>query len=106
MREVFSCRTLRGAEEAGKNGRCLLPVASFFLELFATEPGKFVELGLAVIVGEAPFGGDPTFLLQLQQSGIQGSIVEREKVSAGLFNAAGNAVAVLRPHGFNGFEYH
>src|SRR5450631_161701 len=106
MREAFSCGTLRGLEEAGENRCCLLPIASFLLKLLTTEPGEFVEFGLTIVVGDAPFGCDPSLLLQLQQSGIQGSIIEREQVSTGLFNAASNAITVLRSHGFNGLQDH
>lgn len=45
-------------------------------------------------------------LLQLQQQGIKGALVDSQNISADLLDAAGNPVAVLRPQHIKGFQDH
>ena len=45
-------------------------------------------------------------MLQLEQQGIERALVDGQKVSADLLNAAGDAVAVLRSQNIEGFEDH
>ena len=53
-----------------------------------------------------PIGRDPSALLQTDERGVDGALVEQDFVSAGLLNAPGNAVAVLRAHGGEGLQHH
>src|SRR5215475_13504224 len=56
-----------------------------------------MKLGLAVVVGGAPFGGNPAFLLEPNQGSVNRALIEKDGVAADLFNAAGDTVAVQRP---------
>ena len=68
--------------------------------------GDGVVLRLAVVVGGAPLGGDPTALLEADERGVDGALVEEDFVAADLFDAAGDAVAVERAHGGEGLQDH
>ena len=65
-----------------------------------------VELGFAIVAGDAPSGGDEAGLFQPNESGIDGALIEQNFVAADLFDTAGDAVAVERTHGGEGFEDH
>ena len=93
-------------EDADHHVRQSLPVGGVFLKLLAAAAGDGVELGLAIVVGGAPFGVDPSALLEADEGGVDGALVEQDLVSAGLLNAAGNAVAVLSAHGGEGLQDH
>ena len=45
-------------------------------------------------------------MLKLEQQWIERALVDRQKVSADLLNAAGDAVAVLRAQHIQRFEHH
>ena len=67
----------RAAQEPREDRRRPLPVARFLLELLPAGAGEAVELRLAVVVGDAPFGRDVAFLLELEQRGVERAVVER-----------------------------
>lgn len=90
-------------EEAGEDGGGFGPVVRGALELLAAGAGEFVVAGFAVVVGGAPFGGDVAFLFEFKECGIEGAVVDREEIAAGLFDAAGDAVTVKRAKGFECF---
>ena len=68
-----------------------LPVARFLLELLAPGARQAIELGLAVVVRHAPFGGDVALLLELEQGGIERAVVEREMVARWSARCAGRS---------------
>jgi hypothetical protein len=84
-------------EKPREDRRGPLPLARFLLELFAAGTGQPVELGLAVVLGEAPFGPDVALLLEFEQRRVEGAVVQGEMMGAGLLDAAGDAIAVERP---------
>ena len=45
-------------------------------------------------------------MLQLQQQGIKGALVDSQNISADLLNALADAVAVLWPQNIEGFQDH
>ena len=96
----------RRDKEAGEDRGSLLPVLRLFFELFPSDPGELVELGLAVVLRRAPFGGDRALLFEFQQGGIERPVIEGDQFAAGLFDAPRDAVTVLRAHGFEGLQNH
>ena len=80
-----------------------MPVGGVFRPLLPAGAGDGVVLGFAIVVGGAPFGGDPAALLEADERGVDGALVEEDFVAAGLFDAAGYAVAVQGAHGRRGF---
>ena len=68
--------------------------------------GEPVELGLAVVVGEPPGRRDRALLLQLQQGGVDGPVVQREDVAARLLDPAGDPVPVQRPEALERLQHH
>ena len=68
--------------------------------------GDGEELGFAIVVGGAPFGGDPAALLKADESGVNGALVEENFFATDLFDAAGDAVAVLGTEDGEGLEDH
>jgi len=75
-------------------------------KLTATRLGDGVELGFAIVAGGAPFGLDPSALLETNKGGIDRALVEQDFISADLLNAASDAVAVERAHGGEGLQDH
>ena len=59
-----------------------------------------------MIVGDTPLGSDGAFLLQFQERGVEGTVVEREEVAAGLLDAARNAITVQGSKAFQCFQDH
>ena len=68
--------------------------------------GKAIEAGAAIVFRGTPLRGNRAFILQLQQQGIKGALVDSQNISADLFNASSDAVAVLRAQNIEGFEDH
>jgi len=60
----------------------------------------------AIILRGTPLGCDRAFLLQLQQHGIQSPLIHRQQISADLFDAPRDAVAVLRSQDIQSLEDH
>jgi len=83
-----------------------VPVGGVLCELAAAGFGDGVVLGLAIVVGGAPGSGDPAALLEADERGINGALVEEEFVAADLLDAASDAVAVEGAHGGEGLEDH
>src|SRR2546430_2692607 len=86
-------------EEAIHDGGHALPAFCGADELPASATGNGVEAGAAVIFGFAPIGADPAALLQPQQGGVDGALIEHEGVTAYLLDAPREAIAVQRAHG-------
>src|SRR5207244_1518734 len=101
-----SCGFLSGGQEARQDLRGLLPLARFFVQLFAPGAREFVIFGFAVVVGGAPLGGNVALLLQLQQGGVERAVVHGQQVAAGLFDPARNPVPVQWPQRLSGLQHH
>src|SRR5262249_17477240 len=101
-----SSRLLQRSEEARQDLGCCLPFLSFLGEPFAACARQFVILGLAIVVRYAPPRSDVAFLLELQQSRIDRSVIDCQLILAGLFDAARDAVAVQWPQRFERLENH
>ena len=95
-----------GREEPREDGGRLLPVARFLVELLPAHPCELVELGLAIVLRDAPFGGDRPLLLEPQERRVQSSVVQGEEVAARLLDAARDPVPVKWPQGLEGLEHH
>ena len=93
-------------EDAAHDHREAMPVGGVFGPLLAAALGNGVVLRLAVVVGGAPFGGDPAALLEADERGVDGALVEEDFVAADLFDAARDAVAVQLAHGGEGLQDH
>src|SRR5437773_5644759 len=65
-----------------------------------------VELGAAVVVAGAPAALDQALLLEPEERGIDGALIERQDAARHLLDAARDAVAVLRTHGLQRLEHH
>jgi hypothetical protein len=77
-----------------------------FVNLLEPRVGEAIELRLAVVIRDAPFGHDVAFLLQLQQRRIERAVIDREQIAARLLDAPRDAVAVERPEDFQRFQHH
>ena len=82
------------------------PVGDVGGEMFAALFCEGIKFCFAIVGGSAPFGGDPAALLQPDEGGVDGALVEENFVAADLLDAAGDAVAVERAHGGEGLEDH
>ncbi len=96
---------------AGFTNRAMMPeirsqFSSFGGELFLAGAGDGVEPGAPVVIGRAPFGGDPSHLLETQERRVQSSLVQRQGVAADLLDAAGDSPAMLRAEGIQGSKNH
>src|SRR6266852_3408819 len=86
-------------EDAGHERGHAVPVVGFGAELTAAGGGEAVELGLALIVGFAPLGGDEALVLKAEERGIERTLLDGELVAGDLLDAEENAVAVERAEG-------
>lgn len=93
-------------EDAVHEGGEAAPVGDVAVELGASGDGDGVELGLALVVGDAPLGGDPTALLEADEGGVDGALVEEDFVAGNLLDAACDAVAMEGSKGGEGLEDH
>src|SRR3954462_2104017 len=80
-----------------------LPAGGLVAELFASLGGESVELGAAVVFGDAPLGLDPAFAGHAVEGGIEGAFFDAEDVVGGALDPAGDAAAGHRAPG-EGFE--
>src|SRR5207249_3939134 len=86
--------------------RRLFPTLGLQPQLFAPPARESIEARLAVILGGAPSGSDRTLLLELQQDGIQGPLVDGEKISADLLDAPGDPVAMQGAENIQSLKHH
>jgi hypothetical protein len=94
------------AEDAADYAGDAVPVSRFGLELLAAGFGDGVEAGFAIVVGSAPLGGDPAFVEETDEGGVDGALIYLERFLADLLDAPGDAVTVERAHGGERFEDH
>jgi hypothetical protein len=93
-------------QDAADDAGDAFPLFGFERELFRAFLGDRVELCFAVVVGGAPFSGDPALLLETEQGSVDGALVQFQNVLAHLLDTAGDAEAVLRSEGVESFEDH
>jgi hypothetical protein len=75
-------------EESRNDGGHFLPVTGFGPQLLAAGHREAVTARAAVVLRGAPVGGDRVFMLQIEQKGIQGDLVDGKKVAADLLDTA------------------
>src|SRR5689334_5982629 len=68
-------------------------------ELLAAFLGDAVELCAAVVLGDAPFRGDPPAIFQAMEGGVEGALVDLEHVARDLLDALSHAPSVHRLEG-------
>ena len=95
-----------GARNRARTAVACSQCCASFCSCLPSRPRQPVEPGLAVVLRDAPLGRDGPFLLQLQQRRVQGAVVQREQVAAGLLDSTGDPVAVQRPHRLDGLQHH
>jgi len=76
-----------------------IPVRLFGGELFASDGGEFVELGLAAVVGGSPFGVEPAAFFEAMEGWIERALLDLEDLLGDLANAVGDAIAMDRAEG-------
>src|SRR5207249_7416561 len=105
-RAAASSGLLSRRQEAGHDATGLLPLPRLLLDLLPPGLREPVELRLPVVLGDTPFGGDVTLLLQLQERRIEGPVVDGKSVAARLLDPPCDAVPVPRPQGLEGLQPH
>lgn len=84
-----------GTQDAADGSRQPAPLAGFANELFAARAGEGIEARLAIVRGDAPFGGDPALRLQALQGGVQRAVIDEENILGLFLNGARDSLAVL-----------
>ena len=92
IEKLVSCDP--GVQKAGEDGRCFLPFVGFFFDLLSARSRQSIKLRLPIVGGETPFGSDVSLLFQFEQSRIERSVVEGQKISARPLDLARNPVAM------------
>src|SRR3954462_15452850 len=89
-------------EECREDVSGALPLPALAFELGAAGAGQLVDLRLAVVVGDAPLTVDRALLLELEQGGVEGAVVDGEAIAGDFLDPAGDAVAVEWTHALKG----
>src|SRR5215217_4691516 len=76
-----------------------VPVVRFELELLSPGARERVELGAAVVFAWPPFGGDPPFLLELVQGGVERAVADLKRVFRDLLEPVTDVPPVHRIQG-------
>ena len=74
------------------------PALGLLLERSHTGPGDGVVLGVAIVFGLLPRAVDPPLLFESHEGGVQGALIQRQRMIGDLFEACGEGVGVLRSH--------
>src|SRR5262249_48718650 len=96
---VSALALLRKRQETRHNCVRFLPIARLTFQLLPSGARQLVKLGSAIVVGDAPLRSYGSFLFELEQRGIERSVVQGQPVAADLLNPPGDSVSVLRSHG-------
>src|SRR5215210_736747 len=88
-----------GLQDLGDGRDVAPPGRDLGLQGAAPLVGEAIELGAAVVLGEAPFGFDPALALQAVEGLVQGRVLEAEGAVAPLADRARDVVAVHRVPG-------
>jgi hypothetical protein len=92
--DVFFCT--RGGKNASDGFAEALPLGVLGVELAAAGGGQRVETRAAVFGGGAPGSGDPLFLEEALERGIERAMLDLEGVAGGLLDEFGDGVTVHR----------
>src|SRR5215475_3548472 len=84
------------SEDAAHHASEAVPVGGVLRKLLAAAFGYGIELSLAIVVRDAPFRGNPAFLLEPDQRSINCALIEQHSVAANLLDATCDAIAVER----------
>jgi len=97
-RICFSSSHLLGCSIQSRcDGRCEpVPAFGFLAQAAAPGRGQGVIFGAAVVIADAPFGGDEVLVFQAVEGGIQGSLGNFQRVAGDLLDAQQHAVTVQR----------
>ena len=87
---------VRQAESALDGEGVALPALHLRHELAAPFGGDLVELRAAIVLGDAPFGGDPPAVLEAVQRRVERALVHLEHVAGDLLDALRDAPAMHR----------
>jgi hypothetical protein len=102
----MSCRSLGIRQESAEDRGRALPFTSFLFDPSSSRAREAIVLCFPVVVGDAPLGGDVALLLELEERRVERAVIDCDRLTADLLDAAGDAVPVLRPHGLEGFQDH
>src|SRR4029079_2830682 len=79
---AVSFQVLRfGRKEPVDDRGGLFPAAHLRLQLLAALPREAIEAGFAIVLGGAPLGRDRSFLFQLEQHRVEGSLIDRQEIT-------------------------
>src|SRR5262245_25412935 len=84
----------------------MLPLRFFPVDLVTAGACQIVDLHAAAAFGCAPFGRNPSHLLELEQSRIQSALIETELIPADLFDSSPDPIPVQRTNGLQGLDDH
>src|SRR5713226_8044849 len=98
--------SIRDAQHAANYGGNPLPILRFRVELLTPGFRDGIEFGFSVVVRCAPGTRDPALLHQAYQRGVNCALIDLQSLYADLFNAAGDSVAMQRPHGRESLQNH
>src|SRR5579862_1161424 len=87
-----SCLFQDSANGAGEAA----PIGGLHFQLLAPGSGQMVEARAAAQLGNAPFGFDPTLMLQTVQRRIKRALIDLQNLFGDLLDAFGNSPAVQR----------
>ena len=96
----------RAPQEARHHAGDALPVLRRRRQLPAAGPRDRVELRPSVVLGAAPRRRNPAAMLEAQERGVDGSLVQLQRVVADLLDAARDAVAVQGAHALERLQDH
>jgi len=71
------------------------PFAGLFRELLAAAGGELVEARAAIVVGDAPFGAQPSRGLEALESGVERAVVDEQCALRRALNGERDPVAVM-----------
>ena len=94
-RSPFACRL---GEKLGHQRHRQFPALGFLANLSPSACRQLVELGLPVVVRDAPARLDPSSLLQPKERGIQRALIQVEEALRHLEDPLGESEPVLRSH--------
>src|ERR1700723_2866691 len=80
------------------------PAVGLEVELFAAGRGQLVEARLAVILADAPVGGDPAAIFEAVQGRVERTLLDLENVVGGVLDDVRDGMAVGRAHD-QGLQY-
>src|SRR5205085_12522256 len=92
----------KGRDQIGR----LVPFARFARQLLASRRGERIELRAAIVLGLTPFRFDGSLLLELEECGVERTVIEGKPILARLLDPASDAVAVERSEDIEGLENH